>query len=191
MKDALKQDNYEVPVFPNQKFGAKNHAGLANCMTPVQSRNLLCPDETHRIDTLNYFQLFVKNAVDNGLNILLSSEELNHPELNMAELTSYLVPEYKIHVVLYYRRFYDWIHSIHNEIVKYPNHPKNRGHLTFAEWLTQDMSENFERLLFCFLYFWCQTSPVSPTAPDPVRILPDPGWFSGSRTSIEHLPLKV
>ena len=37
-------------------------------------------------------------------------------------------------------------------------------------------------------YFWCQTSPVSPRAPDPVQILtdpdPDPGWFSEFSTSM-------
>ena len=57
--DALKQDNYEVHLFPNQKFDSKNHAGFANCMTPTQSRNILCPNEIFRIDTFNYFQSFV------------------------------------------------------------------------------------------------------------------------------------
>ena len=44
--DALKQDNYKVPVFPNQQFGSKIHTAFANCMTPTQLRNILCPDET-------------------------------------------------------------------------------------------------------------------------------------------------
>ena len=39
--------------------------------------------------------------------------------------------------------------------------------------------------------FWCQTSSVSPRGPDLVRILPDPGWFSGSRTLMERLKPKV
>ena len=46
-----------------------------------------------------------------------------------------------------------------------------------------------------FSYFWCQTSPVSPRAPDPdrVRIWPDsdPGWFSEPSTSMVRLTLKV
>ena len=120
-------------------------------MTPVQSRNLLCPDETHRIDTLNYFQAFVKNAADNGSNILLSSEELNHPELNTAELTSYLVPEYKIHVVLYYRRFYDWIYSIYNEVTKESENQEPQ-HRNFVEWLTQEMFDIFEPLYSLTVY---------------------------------------
>ena len=49
--------------------------------------------------------------------------------------------------------------------------------------LWNEYFRSFQILLFCF-----QTSPVSPWAsdqdPDPVRILPDPGWFSESRTSM-------
>ena len=41
---------------------------------------------------------------------------------------------------------------------------------------------------FLFSYFWCQTSSVRPTAPDPVQILQDP--FSGSRTSLVRLTPK-
>ena len=37
---------------------------------------------------------------------------------------------------------------------------------------------------FLFLYFWCQTSPVSPRAPDP-------GWFSESRAYMVRLTPKV
>ena len=42
-----------------------------------------------------------------------------------------------------------------------------------------------------FSYFWCQASPVSPRAPDPVRIWTDPGWFSKSSTSMVRLTSKV
>ena len=48
-----------------------------------------------------------------------------------------------------------------------------------------------------FFIFWCQTSRVSPRAPDsvpdPVRILtdPDPGWFSESSTLMVRLIPKV
>ena len=47
------------------------------------------------------------------------------------------------------------------------------------------------KAFFLFSYFWCQTSSVSPRAPDPVQILTDPGWFSESRTSMECLTPKV
>ena len=36
-------------------------------------------------------------------------------------------------------------------------------------------------------YLWCQTFPVSPKAPDPVRIWPDPGWFSEFSPSMIRL----
>ena len=46
---------------------------------------------------------------------------------------------------------------------------------------------------FLFSYFWCQTISVSRRALDLVRILtdPDPGWFSGSRASMERLTQKI
>ena len=46
---------------------------------------------------------------------------------------------------------------------------------------------------FLFSYFWCQTSSVSPKAPDPDSdtINPDPGWFSESRTSMDRPTPKV
>ena len=49
---------------------------------------------------------------------------------------------------------------------------------------------NFASILFCF-----HTFDVSRRAldPDPVRILsdPDPGWFSGSKASMERLTQKL
>ena len=40
-----------------------------------------------------------------------------------------------------------------------------------------------------FSYFWCQTSSVRSWAPYPVRTFPDqdPGWFSGSKTSMKNV----
>ena len=55
--------------------------------------------------------------------------------------------------------------------------------------------DNFASLLFLFSYFWCQTFSVSHRAldPDPVRILtdPEPGWFSGSKASMERLTQRI
>ena len=137
-RDALKQDNYEVPFFPNMDIKETNHAGFANCLRSEEENNFWCPNQRFRSDTFEYFQSFVKNVVENGSNILLTSEEFDRPDLNMTELASYVVHGYKIHVVLYYRRFYDWIHSLQNQIAKTPNHPDNRDHLTFVEWLTPE-----------------------------------------------------
>ena len=53
--------------------------------------------------------------------------------------------------------------------------------------------DNFASLLFLFSYLCRQTSSVCPRAlePDPVRIIMDQGWFSGSRTLMEHLTQKI
>ena len=53
-----------------------------------------------------------------------------------------------------------------------------------------NISDNFAGLLFYIHTYGGQTSSVSPRASDPVQILPGPGWFSGSRTSMERLTQK-
>ena len=58
------------------------------------------------------------------------------------------------------------------------------GRLLKFYWM--NIIDNFKSL---FSYFWCKTSPVSPRAQDPFRILPDPGWFSDSR-HVWHLNVK-
>mmetsp|Transcript_28933 Transcript_28933/g.35186 ORF Transcript_28933/g.35186 Transcript_28933/m.35186 type:complete len:246 (+) Transcript_28933:486-1223(+) len=78
----------------------------------------------------------VNYAKDAGYNLVLSSEELDRPDVDMTVFTSALLPQYKIHAVLYYRRFYDWLHSLYNQVTK--NHHKN---LTYVEWLDEDMFE--------------------------------------------------
>ena len=67
----------------------------------------------------------------------------------------------------------------------------NDGRYLKYYWI--NILDNFERLLFCFNTFGVrQTSSISLRAldPDTVRILPDPGWFPGSRTSMERLTQK-
>jgi len=66
-----------------------------------------CPDERFKNETFKYFQSFVNNVTKNGSNIILTAEALDKPDVDTTELASYLGPEYKIHIVLYYRRFDD------------------------------------------------------------------------------------
>ena len=41
--------------------------------------------------------------------------------------------------------------------------------------------DNYKSILFVSI-LWRHTYSASPSAPDPIRVLPDPGWFSGFRT---------
>ena len=67
----------------------------------------------------------------------------------------------------------------------------NKGRFLKVYWM--NILDNFLSLLFCFIFLVSDVSPVSPRAPDPVRIWadPDPGWFSESSTSIVRLTPKV
>ena len=139
--EAFKKDNYEVPNFPYDygKFGpimTKNHALIVNCLRPETAKINSCQTETSRKFTFNYFQEFVNDAERNGSNIVLSNEAFDQPDMNITKLTSFLEPQYKTHVVVYYRRFYDWLHSLYNQIQK--TKPRNRPRVPFVEWLTND-----------------------------------------------------
>jgi len=119
----------------------KKHAALAHCIvTELEPTKCSTPDQR---DIIEYFRLFVDDAAAHGSNILLSAEAFDQPNLNITQLTSILVPQqYKIHVVVYYRRFYDWIHSYHNQVTKgKANREKGKQHATFVRWLTDDMLE--------------------------------------------------
>jgi len=96
-KVALNKDNYEVPIFPSAPRVRKNHDALASCLQEKRGHNGCS-------NTFNYFESFVNDAAENGSNILLSSETFDMGDVNTTKLSNFLVPEYKIHVVLYYRR---------------------------------------------------------------------------------------
>ena len=144
IKDALKEDNYRVPIFRQGQFAvtdtmrpeeypAKNHAMFADCLLGSSTMwNIFCPPEIAN-STMTYFENFVNDAARDGSHILLSSEEFDRHVLDIPKLLSYLEPHnYNIHVVLYYRRFHDWIFSTYNQQMKVA-----RGNqvMTFEEWL--------------------------------------------------------
>ena len=92
----------------------------------------------------------------------------------------------------------------------FPHHPPPPGmrirfwpkpgsgalHFKLREIFKSLLNEYFRQLFkppVLFSYFLCQASPLSPRGPDPdpVRISPDPGWFSESSTSMVRLIPKV
>ena len=138
-KDALKRDNYKGPSFPG--IVRRNLSDLVNCFRP--DRNEYCPTETFRSNMKKNFASFVSDAAIGGSNIIFSSEEFDRSFLNITKFMSYLVPEYKIHIVVYYRRFYDWIYSLYNQVEK----SSGVEPLTFVDWLSA--GNGGYRFLFC------------------------------------------
>jgi len=141
LKDALIRDNYKVPIFHHGEFGnqndGKNHAVLAHCFLS-DSRNVFCPPDI-RTEVLDEFRSTVHNAASHGSNILLSSEAFDFENLNTTEMTSFLRPyNYNIHVVVFYRRFYDWVYSIYNQQSKV-RAKAGQSFKTFPLWLDKKM----------------------------------------------------
>eukprot|EP00551_Chaetoceros_affinis_P014479 CAMPEP_0203696210 /NCGR_PEP_ID=MMETSP0091-20130426/7477_1 /ASSEMBLY_ACC=CAM_ASM_001089 /TAXON_ID=426623 /ORGANISM="Chaetoceros affinis, Strain CCMP159" /LENGTH=398 /DNA_ID=CAMNT_0050567939 /DNA_START=66 /DNA_END=1262 /DNA_ORIENTATION=+ len=142
---ALEKDRYKYPSFiKGYTSASKAHAILVSCVnTESPVLQPICSNEAFQSNVLEYFQSFVDNTANDRSNIILTSEEFDRPGLNITELTSFLVPhQYKINVVVYYRRFYDWIHSYYNQFnkLKEVKHP-----ITFVEWLRDE--EFFEQRL--------------------------------------------
>lgn len=108
----------------------------------------IAPQKSSEVTWRFFFRLFVSNAAMDDSNIILTSEEFTKPELNITELMSYLVPQYNIHNVLYYHRFYDWIYSLYNQLSKMGN---IKEPITLVDWLLQDTT--FQRY-----------DPLSPAA---------------------------
>lgn len=108
----LALDNYRMPHdVPGtyNPYRPKNMANLAFCL----HRHNKCPKK-RRNRTIHFFQRWAKNASKDGSNIILSSEEFDKKGIEedlQSNLRDLLLPFYdNIHIVLYYRRFYDWVY---------------------------------------------------------------------------------
>ncbi len=156
-QDALKQDNYRCPLVPNIEGShrgrgkAKNIATLIHCFFPEADKrakvNGCHVDEEE--DILRYFQLFVDGAARDGANILMSSEALDRI-FNITSFTNYLVPHFRVHVVVYYRRFYDWIYSLYNQFAKQGGRGDTQGQngsgiISFVEWLSLEKIDRYKK----------------------------------------------
>eukprot|EP00551_Chaetoceros_affinis_P006974 CAMPEP_0203683710 /NCGR_PEP_ID=MMETSP0090-20130426/47665_1 /ASSEMBLY_ACC=CAM_ASM_001088 /TAXON_ID=426623 /ORGANISM="Chaetoceros affinis, Strain CCMP159" /LENGTH=476 /DNA_ID=CAMNT_0050552865 /DNA_START=1348 /DNA_END=2778 /DNA_ORIENTATION=+ len=146
-KSALAKDHYWVPHFPEGIGQAvhepgKNHAIFANCVRSSGSRNF-CPTGRVRDQNLIYFRTFVKDAASTGSNIVLSSEEFDAMDVDVHELTSFFTQHhYKVHIVLYYRRFYDWVISWYNQLTKTG---WNNGYIPFEQWCNMATLERYKK----------------------------------------------
>jgi len=140
MKDALKKDNYRVPLFHFGEFGfehdPKNHAVFAHCLLDERQNNFCPPDI--RTKVLGEFQSFINDSARDGANIIMTSEGFVFESLDTTELTSYILPDYKIHVVVFYRRFYDWARSTYNQRSKAPLE-NGEVFLQFPTWLQKKL----------------------------------------------------
>ena len=150
MNGALAMDNYRHPMPPNIDR-IKNDAWFASCFHSPNEENVY-HNRCHlrnRGRILSYYKSFINDTLKEGSNIIISSEELDRKGVNITELMSYFRPHYQIHIVLYYRRFYDWILSFHNQLAKmgYIHGAEGeKSQISFVEWLTFDVIESFRNI---------------------------------------------
>ena len=131
---------------------------------------------------MEYYQSFVDNAARSDSNILLTSEPFDFDYLNIADLVSPLLPYYNVHIVVYYRRFYDWIHSLYNQWTKSGLIKK-----TFVEWFTPDIIELWQHRYSVAVYERYKSHDGFYNVPV-VNMLEDPANFNTNvRFACDHL----
>eukprot|EP00551_Chaetoceros_affinis_P017393 CAMPEP_0203712246 /NCGR_PEP_ID=MMETSP0091-20130426/69940_1 /ASSEMBLY_ACC=CAM_ASM_001089 /TAXON_ID=426623 /ORGANISM="Chaetoceros affinis, Strain CCMP159" /LENGTH=445 /DNA_ID=CAMNT_0050590217 /DNA_START=38 /DNA_END=1376 /DNA_ORIENTATION=- len=130
-RPALKEDHYV-------NYGRD----IAHVVVPCLGKNRDKEKDDLCNEKLNELKSFISDNAGRS-NIILAHEWLDFSNLNLNKLTSYLIPNYNIHVVVNYRRFYDWIYSYYNQIHKNPTHQHNKKIPTFQKWLTAHMEKEF------------------------------------------------
>ena len=168
------KDGYVVAYIESGREGPKNMASLAVCLNrnveEVATQGNLktwCTDfeqagrdfeevvrsvKTHNDNLINKAKT-TTGAGDRMRHIMISCEEYDRAMVDIEWLRDRLEPDFEVKVVLYYRRFHDWIGSYINELTKKrltrqwgwrkngPNHYSTLVFPTVTEWLDLHLEE--------------------------------------------------
>ena len=143
-KELIRKDNYVVPVVPGG-WHSKNSGHIAACFHETRSEEAssLCPHKKKALIIQTFAKFIDETAALNEnitaipTNILISSEEFDRPQMDIATLKNMFEPRFKVRIVIYYRRFYDWVVSYHNQLTK----STKISVPPFVEWLTIDQMD--------------------------------------------------
>mmetsp|Transcript_24165 Transcript_24165/g.48174 ORF Transcript_24165/g.48174 Transcript_24165/m.48174 type:complete len:408 (+) Transcript_24165:22-1245(+) len=119
--DLLRKDGYEMPEVDNAEKNARgkteshpNHVHFATCFVSPKNGGLrtVYPCDPDRL--LHGLDLAAK-----GHNVFLTAEPFNDMDQEgIAMLKSYLSHWSDVTIMIFYRRYYDWLPSVFNEIQK-------------------------------------------------------------------------
>lgn len=145
MPKALEADNYRIlKEMPGIAPGPKAAAFLAHCFIDESERGRGrhkagwdgCPEDKRK-EILEAFEKFITYDTKN---LIISSEEFDRRTFDVAAFHEYFVKHnLKVHVVAYYRRYYDWLRSYHNQYAKHGLITKD-----LIEWLTVEEIDNMQ-----------------------------------------------
>jgi len=115
---SLAADRYTIPN-PQNSGNRKNMAGLAACFNPNRTNRISGRYKDSIEESIwQGFATFLDESHKNSSNILLSSEEFDRAGMDLLRLKFMLEPRFDTRIVVYYRRFFTWIASVHNQISK-------------------------------------------------------------------------
>ena len=146
----MKEDNYEDAVFSMDNGIEAYH--MVGCFRPDAVPYTGTPGRFElscHPDALNQ----VSKVADRGHNLMITAEYLTDPKTDLAKFKEFLKPWSNHKVVAYYRRYYDWLISFHNQIYKQHTPATRKSVAAFLEaeaeneyfWKTMYVSEAVNR----------------------------------------------
>eukprot|EP00551_Chaetoceros_affinis_P000803 CAMPEP_0203661638 /NCGR_PEP_ID=MMETSP0088-20131115/59716_1 /ASSEMBLY_ACC=CAM_ASM_001087 /TAXON_ID=426623 /ORGANISM="Chaetoceros affinis, Strain CCMP159" /LENGTH=469 /DNA_ID=CAMNT_0050524325 /DNA_START=100 /DNA_END=1509 /DNA_ORIENTATION=+ len=149
-ENILRTDNYQMFWSGNRK----RTSFLAHCFVDKEEPEWYgCSEEVTRQSPLTrehvlaIFRAVLDGALDNGQNIIMSSEEFDRLSFDVAAFRSYLVPGFRVHIVISYRRFYDFIISFYNQMLSHRNiHGDRFQTISFEEWVVNSDNDVIEEV---------------------------------------------
>ena len=138
-KGILPSDNFTIPLPPNMKGSMwKKASWIAHCFHPKPDSGWYGCDSNNRNKTMEYFSSFLSNASKTNSNILISAEDFTRVGVNMTLLQEYFI-DFEVKVVVFYRRFYDWILSFYNQEAK-----ADSRYPIFVEWIETNVDKKIQ-----------------------------------------------
>ena len=133
---SLRNDSYAVPVISSHFRAPKDMANVAfylhrkfSICGPPASLDTSIPWRHLLNMSWESFTQYVSKSSEE--NLLMSSEEFDHPGLDMSALYGVL-RERQVRIIVTYRRLYDYLRSFHFELNRHHTMPQ------FVDWFTPD-----------------------------------------------------
>ena len=151
----MQEDGYIIAAIKSGRPGIKNMASLAVCLNRdldevarEEKLNGWCTDaaraESDFVKVLEDLTVHNNKQKKDMKHLVASSEELDRHQLDIEWLQRRLEPTFEIRIVVYYRRFYDWLGSYFNEIAK-KMLMQNKTVPPMGDWLEENLSAKAEQ----------------------------------------------
>jgi len=124
---AFHEDNYDAPRKSSHSKYPIAHPSFASCFIENSK------EVTDFVCKSKFLQYGHDVIAARHRNIFISAEAFDRPEVDIQALKQYLSPWEDVRVVVYYRRFYDWLQSYYNQLTKISTYDPDKPFKVFVE----------------------------------------------------------